>query len=88
MLLGHFIENPRGSGRIVHPGYLEKGWLDCPDWRNPGGLRDRVGARHATISELVNSVIVAGLTLLGLEEPPGATGHADRLVILGARRDP
>lgn len=84
---GHFIENPRGPGRIVHPGYLETGWLNCPYWRSPGGLRDRVGARHATISELVNSVIVAGLTLLGLEESPGATGHADRIVILGARRD-
>ncbi len=36
---GHFIENPLGTGRIVHPGYLETGWIDSPYWRESTGLR-------------------------------------------------
>jgi SAM-dependent methyltransferase len=82
---GHFIENPEGDNRIVHPGYLKTGWLACPYLRNPEGLRARVGARHVTVSELLNSLIGAGLSLTGLDEPPGRTGHADRLVILAMR---
>jgi SAM-dependent methyltransferase len=85
---GHFIENPVGPGRIVHPGYLETGWIDSPYWRNPVGLRARVGARHVTVSELVNAVVSAGLTLLKLEEPRARSGHADRLVIVAARPAP
>jgi SAM-dependent methyltransferase len=82
---GHFIENPQADDRIVHPGYLETGWLECPYLRNPTGLRARVGARHVTVSELLNSLIGAGLTLSRLDEPPGRTGHADRIAILATR---
>jgi len=79
---GHFIENPGGPGRIVHPGYLNTGWVDSPFWRDSSGLRAKVGARHATVSEIVNAFIAAGLLLDGMEELLGGTGHADRIAIV------
>jgi SAM-dependent methyltransferase len=85
--LGHFIENPDLTERIIHPGYLETGWIDSPYLRNPEVLRARVGARHVTISELINAVVAAGLRLVRLEEPPSKSGHADRIVIVATRTD-
>jgi SAM-dependent methyltransferase len=82
---GHFVENPLGPGRVVHPGYLETGWVDSPFWRDSAGLRAKVGARHVTVSELVNAFIQAGLRLESLEEPAGRTGHADRIAITATR---
>jgi len=82
---GHFIENPGGPGRIVHPGYLNTGWVDSPFWRDSSGLRAKVGARHATVSEIVNAFIAAGLLLDGMEELLGGTGHADRIAIVARR---
>lgn len=79
---GHFIENPLAPARVVHPGYLETGWIESPHWRNPEGLRARVGARHVTVSELINAVLRAGLQLEHIEEPPAHTGHADRLAFV------
>lgn len=82
---GHFVENPLGPGRIVHPGYLDTGWIDSPYWRDSAGLRAKVGARHVTISELVNAFLDAGLGLEALQEPEGRTGHADRIAITASR---
>lgn len=82
---GHFIELPGAAERILHPGYLTTGWIPCPYLRDQEGLRARVGARHATVSELVNAVLAAGLTLRCLAEPgPGADGHADRIAIVAS----
>jgi SAM-dependent methyltransferase len=83
---GHFIESPGLPDRIVHPGYLHSGWIESPYQRNPTGLRAKVGARHATISELVNSAIAASLDVLRLEELGTASGHADKIAIVASRR--
>ena len=82
---GHFVENPNLRERIIHPGYLMTGWIGSPYWRNPEGLRARVGARHVTMSELVNAVVAAGLQITRLEEPPTESGHADRIAIVSTR---
>lgn len=80
---GHFIEMPGAAERVVHPGYLTTGWIACPYLRDPEGLRARVGARHVTVSELVNAIVAAGLTLRRLAEPgPASDGHADRIAIV------
>jgi SAM-dependent methyltransferase len=84
---GHFVENPGLTERIIHPGYLETGWIDSPYLRMPEGLRARVGARHVTVSELINAVVAAGLRIVKLEEPPSKSGHADRIVIVATRTD-
>ncbi len=82
---GHFVENPFGPGRIVHPGYLDTGWIDSPYWRDSAGLRAKVGARHVTTSELVNAFLRAGLSLEQLHEPESSSGHADRIGITATR---
>lgn len=82
---GHFIELPGAAERILHPGYLRTGWIACPYLRDQEGLRARVGARHVTVSELVNAVVAAGLTFRRLAEPgPGPSGHADRIAIVAS----
>jgi ubiquinone/menaquinone biosynthesis C-methylase UbiE len=82
---GHFLEDPQLPNRTLHPGYLETGWIETPYSRKPDGLRAKVGARHVTLSELVNGVLAAGLHILRLEEPPCKSGHADRLAIVCSR---
>lgn len=84
---GHFVENPHLPDRIVHAGYLETGWVESPYWRNPDGLRAKVGARHVTISELVNAFIGAGLKIEKVAELPDGSGHADRIGIVSTRWD-
>jgi len=71
--------------RIIHPGYLETGWIDSPYWRSPEGLRAKVGARHVTMSELINAVIEAGLEITRLDEPPSRSGHAKGIAIVSTR---
>ena len=84
---GHFVENSHPPVRVIHPGYLETGWIDSPHWRNPEGLRAKVGARHVTMSELINAVVAAGLRITRLEEPASQSGHADRIAIVSTRAD-
>ena len=84
---GHFIEGPDLPDRVVHPGYLLTGWVESPHRRSPIGLRARVGARHATISELLNGVIGASLDVIRVEElgSTSAPGHADKLAFVAIR---
>ena len=78
-------ELPGAAERILHAGYLTTGWIACPYLRDQEGLRARVGARHVTMSELVNAVVAAGLNLRCLAEPgPGPDGHADRIAIVAS----
>lgn len=82
---GHFVELPGATERILHPGYLTTGWVPCPYLRDQEGLRAKVGARHVTVSEFVNAVVAAGLTLRCLAEPgPSPDGHADRIAIVAS----
>jgi hypothetical protein len=72
--VGHFVER-RGDGRrVVHDGYFDAGWRDSSPFFGPG-LRRRVGARHATLSELVNKLLATGVQLLEVVEP-----HTDEVV--------
>src|SRR5579859_4553293 len=84
---GHFIESPGLPDRVVHPGYLDTGWVASRHWRSPMGLRARVGARHATISELINSLIATSLTIVRVEElgSGSAPGHSDKLAFVATR---
>jgi SAM-dependent methyltransferase len=66
--VGHFVER-RGDGRrVLHDGYFDAGWRDSSPFFGPG-LRRRVGARHATLSELVNKLLATGLRLHEVLEP-------------------
>jgi len=56
------------SSRVVLPGYRETGWHST----GPGfgeGIRSRVGARHVTLSELLEALAAARLHVEAAEEP-------------------
>jgi hypothetical protein len=46
---------------VIRPGYLESYWTD-ESWTDQG-LRDKIGAMHRPLPELLHAFLDAGLTL-------------------------
>jgi SAM-dependent methyltransferase len=81
---GHFVEiHP--DRRIIHDGYFDVGWHNRSPHRNYVSIRERVGAHHITLSDLVNAVIGSGLRLTTVEESPQSARFADRIILTAAK---
>ncbi len=59
---GPSFEGTADRGFVVHPTYLQSGWYQAA----PGfgeGVRSRVGFHHRTLSQVLNDIIAAGLSI-------------------------
>src|SRR5262249_37640996 len=83
---GHFVDVSSPDCRVVWPGYWLTGWR-AKRVQPPSELRTRVGARHATLSELLGAVLETGLRLVQVEEGSPREPFADRLALV-AVKDP
>jgi hypothetical protein len=63
---------------VIRPGYLDGAWT-TESWTDRG-LRDKVGAAHVPLAELLNTVIARGFALEGFSE-----GAAPTPVVLSMR---
>ncbi len=75
---GGFADRSDPNSIVVRPGYLDGSWT-TNSWTNQG-LRDKVGASHLSVSELLNLIVAAGFTIEVLSE-----GGAPTPVVLSAR---
>jgi ubiquinone/menaquinone biosynthesis C-methylase UbiE len=66
---GPHVQNRDDGARIIHPVYRDAGWHEAAPWWSSGGVRQRLGMRHLPLSELLNGVLNAGLSLTHVCEP-------------------
>jgi hypothetical protein len=69
----------------VLPGYWETGWRARKKVGQPSEMRRRVGARHATLTELLGALLASGLRLVRVEEGDVREPFADRLGLVAVR---
>jgi SAM-dependent methyltransferase len=80
---GHFVDvSP--DRRVVRPGYWDTGWRARQDGR-PSEMRRRVGARHATLTELLGALLASGLRLVRVEEGDVGEPFANRVGLVAVR---
>jgi SAM-dependent methyltransferase len=60
-LCGGFADHTDPDALVIRPGYLDGHWTKA-SWTSEG-LRDKVGATHLPLSELMYAFVEAGLTL-------------------------
>jgi SAM-dependent methyltransferase len=75
---GGFADRNDPDAVVIHPGYLDGHWTKA-SWTDQG-VRDKVGATHRPLPELLHAVVDAGLTLERFAE-----GGAPTPVVLAAR---
>ncbi|HZE34175.1 MAG TPA: class I SAM-dependent methyltransferase [Actinoallomurus sp.] len=75
---GGFADRGDLEAVVIRPGYLDGHWTRA-SWTDQG-LRDKVGASHWPLPELLHAFLDAGLTLERLAE-----GHAPTPAVLGVR---
>ncbi|OLF18657.1 class I SAM-dependent DNA methyltransferase [Actinophytocola xanthii] len=75
---GGFADRGRADAVVIRPGYLDRGWT-TESWTDRG-LRDKVGASHWPLPDLLHAVLDAGLVLERLAE-----GGAPTPVVLALR---
>lgn len=63
---GGFADRSNGEAIVVRPGYLDGRWT-TDSWTDQG-LRDKVGASHLPLAELVNALLRGGFRLDRLTE--------------------
>jgi SAM-dependent methyltransferase len=81
---GHFAEiHP--DRRIIHHGYWDRGWQTQSPHRNYASIRERVGAYHLTLSDLLNALIGSGLRLSAVQEAPQSEPFADRIALVAVK---
>lgn len=66
---GPHVQNRDDGARIVHPVYREAGRHEAAPWWSNGGVRQKLGMRHLPLSDLLNGVLGAGLSLEHVSEP-------------------
>lgn len=77
---GRFVEI-QPDQRIVHDGYWDVGWHSTSPHRNHASIRERVGAHHITLSDLLNALVCSGLRLTAVDEAPRSGPFADRIAL-------
>jgi SAM-dependent methyltransferase len=75
---GGFADRSDTNAVVIRPGYLDGSWTK-ESWTNQG-VRDKVGATHRPLPELMYAFLDAGLTLERFAEGDGPTP-----VVLGVR---
>ena len=63
---GGFADRSDPQAIVVRPGYLDGCWT-TDSWTNQG-IRDKVGASHLPVAELLNGVLATGLELQRVSE--------------------
>jgi ubiquinone/menaquinone biosynthesis C-methylase UbiE len=63
---GAFADHTDRAAVVIRPGYHDRGWT-TKSWHDKG-IRDKVGATHLPVSELLNAVLDAGLRMERLVE--------------------
>jgi hypothetical protein len=58
---GGFADNSDRNALVIRPGYLDSHWTRA-SWTDQG-LRDKVGATHLPLPNLLHAFLDAGLTL-------------------------
>lgn len=81
---GHFVEHLQDR-RVVHQGYWDVGWHTQSPHRTSAGVRERVGAHHATLSDLLNALLNSGLRLTRIEEGEQSQRFADRIAFTAVK---
>lgn len=75
---GGFADRGDAEAIVIRPGYLDHYWT-TDSWTDQG-IRDKIGADHWPLSELLNAFLAADLTLERFTEGGGLTP-----IVLGAR---
>ena len=75
---GGFADRTDPAAVVIRPGYLDGSWT-TDSWTDQG-IRDKVGATHVPLSELLTSTLAAGFVLEAVTEGDGPTP-----VVLAAR---
>jgi SAM-dependent methyltransferase len=75
---GGFADRTDPAAVVIRPGYLDGSWT-TDSWTDQG-VRDKVGATHVPLAELLNGVLAAGFVLESVTE-----GAAPTPVVLSAR---
>jgi SAM-dependent methyltransferase len=75
---GGFADRSEPDAIVIRPGYLDGAWT-TESWTDRG-LRDKVGAAHVPLAELLNTVIARGFALEEFSE-----GAAPTPVVLSMR---
>lgn len=67
--VGHHVESVtrRDDHLTVVPGYRDAGWVHQHENFGPG-VRGRIGARHATLAEVLNALVAPGLRIEAVRE--------------------
>lgn len=81
---GHFVEM-QPDRRIIHNGYWDSGWHATSPHRNYASVRERVGAHHATLSDLLNAILRSSLRLIAVEEASQSEPFADRIALVAVK---
>ena len=63
---GGFADRSDPNAIVIRRGYLDGQWT-TDSWTDQG-LRDKVGASHVPLAELLNAFVTAGFRLDGLSE--------------------
>ena len=63
---GGFADRSDPLAVVVRPGYLDGSWT-TDSWTDQG-IRDKVGASHLPVADLVNSLLAAGLQIERVSE--------------------
>ena len=78
---GAFADRADPAATVIRPGYRERGY-SRDSWTSQG-VRDKVGAMHFPLAELLGAFVAAGLTADGFAEAaprrrsPSQCGRAD-----------
>jgi SAM-dependent methyltransferase len=75
---GGFADRTDPTAVVIRPGYLDGSWT-TDSWTDQG-VRDKVGATHVPLAELLNGMLTAGFVLEAVTE-----GGAPTPVVLSAR---
>jgi len=63
------VERRAGEPALLHPEYRLAGWQTESRHFSPTGIRSRVGINHLPLAGLLNTLLDAGFTLDGFDEP-------------------
>jgi SAM-dependent methyltransferase len=75
---GGFADRTDPAAVVIRPGYVDSSWT-TDSWTDQG-IRDKVGATHVPLSELLTDTLAAGFQLEAVTEGGGPTP-----VVLSAR---
>lgn len=81
---GHFVEHTADL-RVIHPGYWETGWHTESPYRTHRSIRERVGAHHVPLADLVNALLSCGLRLTSIDEGDRSQPFADQIALVAVR---